>query len=324
MEKREANSLISLLKPTENNVWQGRETTVADEYWYQVVQTTYTTIREGGISILGYACDEGVRRNQGRVGAVNGPIAIRKSLAKFPVHFPLKQITDYGDVFCIGTDLEETQEKLATVVEQVVRKGNLSVVLGGGHDIAYGHFKGLYKAVNIKEDKVLGIINFDAHFDLRPKELQATSGTPFNQILKEFKQGTVRYFPIGIQKQGNTKSLFQVAENFGVTYIPFEESTLANLKAVEQNVKAFLEGLDYVYITIDLDAFSSAIAPGVSAANPVGLEYAFVEAILKILLESKKLIGFDVAEMNPEFDRDNQTAKLAARLVDFCVNSYLG
>ena len=319
MEKGETNSLKSILKPTEKGVWKGRKTSLADEYWYQVVQTTYTEIEASGIAIIGYACDEGVRRNQGRVGAVNGPITIRKSLAKFPVHFPLKQITDYGDVVCIGTDLEGTQEKLAFVVEYVVRKGKLSIVLGGGHDIAYGHFKGLYMALNTQEDKVLGIINFDAHFDLRSKEPQASSGTPFNQILQEFKQGTVSYLPIGIQEQGNTKSLYQIADKLGVSYIAFEACTQANFSAVEEKLHIFLEGIDYLYITIDMDGFSSAIAPGVSAANPIGLDYVFVEAALKILINSKKLIGLDVAEMNPDFDNDNQTAKLAARLVDFCL-----
>jgi formiminoglutamase len=83
----------------------------------------------------------------------------------------------------------------------------------------------------------------------------------------------------------------------------------------------FMEDVDYIYTTIDLDGFSSAYAPGVSAASPMGFSPAIVLESLKLILESKKLVGIDVVELNPDFDRDNQTAKLAASLIHYTLQS---
>jgi formiminoglutamase len=82
---------------------------------------------------------------------------------------------------------------------------------------------------------------------------------------------------------------------------------------------SFLEKVDHLYITIDLDGFSSAFAPGVSAASPLGLSPNFIYQALAFLLKSKKVIACDIAELNPEYDKDNSTAQLAAKLVDYIV-----
>jgi formiminoglutamase len=81
-----------------------------------------------------------------------------------------------------------------------------------------------------------------------------------------------------------------------------------------------MEDIDYLYTTIDLDGFSSAYAPGVSAASPVGFSPDIVLESLKVIIDSKKLISLDIAEMNPKYDGDQQTAKLAASLVHFVLH----
>ena len=82
----------------------------------------------------------------------------------------------------------------------------------------------------------------------------------------------------------------------------------------------FIEDVDYLYTTIDLDGFSSAYAPGVSASSPMGFSPDIVLKSLKIILESGKLLGLDVVELNPNFDVDDQTAKLAASLVHYVIH----
>lgn len=311
----------------QKSLWTGRETSpsIEPQYWYQHMQfgdlRDIETKQSSDFGLIGYACDEGVKRNFGRSGAVNGPIAIREKLGKLPLHFD-KSVMDFGDIMGLDTDLESCQKAFSLGIGSLVKKGVFPIGLGGGHDIAYGHYKGLKEA---HPNKRIGIINFDAHFDLRPIENQPNSGTPFNQILSEAnRQGeSVDYFAIGIQKQSNTKQLFEIAEKYGVNYVLSDvcDYSKENVASLQNELKLFIQNNDYLYVTIDMDGFSSAYAPGVSAPSPLGFSPNFLYKVLEFLLESKKVISCDIAELNPKYDIDVQTASLAAKLVDFIVSN---
>lgn len=311
----------------DERLWTGRSTPIDYQYWHQVIELVdlerkdlpELELGESNIAILGYAADEGVSRNQGRPGAINGPMNIRQQLSKLSVHSASK-VFDFGDVTCSENSMEGGQAVLANMVSQLVDAGMLPIVLGGGHDIAFGHYVGLSNAGKCK-DKTVGIINFDAHFDLRAVETEGNSGTPFYQIhdrlskaKKEFK-----YMAIGIQEQANTKELFDRADAFSANYIPSDACKEWQMDDVLSKITDFLAKVDYVYITIDLDGFSSAYAPGVSAPSALGFSPSFVVETLKEIFKSGKVISCDIAELNPIYDQDNCTAKLAARLVDAIV-----
>src|SRR5438477_335250 len=68
---------------------------------------------EGSIGLLGFACDEGVRRNKGRCGAANGPYAIRCALASLPIPKSDRRIIDCGNILCNDGNLETAQQQLA-------------------------------------------------------------------------------------------------------------------------------------------------------------------------------------------------------------------
>lgn len=273
-------------------------------------------------ALLGYCCDEGVRRNLGRPGSVEGPDAIRTALAKLPNHLPEETgLIDMGNVHCLEGNMEAVQNQLAHAIAELLQANLFPLVLGGGHDMAYGHFNGIKKHLN-SQHKTLGIINFDAHFDLRSNAGRNTSGTPFYQIAQDCKrEGTAfNYLCLGVRKDANTKMLFQMAAELGVHYIDNEQFTLQRMESLKEEVSGFIAKVDCIYATIDLDGFSSAYAPGVSAASPMGFSPQLVLEILKILIDSKKLLSLDLAEMNPTYDRDDQTAKLAASLLHFVMH----
>lgn len=273
------------------------------------------------IATLGYACDEGVRRNQGRIGAVEGPDAIRRQLGKVPNHLnPDTKLLDIGSILCEDGGMEETQDQLSLVLAQLLKNRIFPVLLGGGHDMAYGHFQGIKKFLN--RSSSIGIINFDAHFDLRNTANGNNSGTPFYQIAQDCKADgtTFNYLCLGIRKDANDKILFQTANKLDVSYIENERFHLRYWKAVERELQTFIGKVDALYVTIDLDGFSSAYAPGVSAASPMGFSPDIILECLKVILQSQKLISMDVAEMNPKYDVDQQTAKLAASLIHFVVH----
>jgi formiminoglutamase len=304
--------------------WQGRNDGKEwlQQRWWQVVETItlgeiQKTNLQHSIVLAGFSCDEGVARNKGRVGAASGPEALRYSFGNLPIHFSKeKKIYDVGNVVCKNSNLEEAQEYLSTIVSTILERKGFPVLLGGGHEILYGHYLGVRKTF---PGKNVGVINFDAHFDLRSNaETGATSGTGFYQIAEDCKKekNEFLYFALGIQESGNTRELFERATQLNAEYILARDLHFSKLEKIKTQLQNFLEKTDAVCLTIDLDVFVSADAPGVSAPSANGLRYdlLFYE-IMKFLSGSGKIISMDIAELNPQFDIDNRTAKLAANII---------
>ncbi len=272
-----------------------------------------------GFAFLGFKSDVGVRLNKGRPGAAKGPDSIRSELKNLPCQFS-KDIAlfDAGDISAVDNNLEEAQEALSIAVERILDLNLFPILLGGGHEIVFGHYKGIFNYLKAKnEEKNIGIINFDAHFDLRPYPKGGTSGTMFKQIsdLTEDKDINYSYFCIGIQKYGNTVSLFNTAHELGVEYLLAKDMISMDYYAMLEKLDDFIRQQDHIYITVDTDVFSSAFAPGVSAPQPLGLDPEKVLIFLKYILRSNKTISFDIAEVSPRFDQDDTTANLASIII---------
>lgn len=270
------------------------------------------------IAFLGFCCDEGVRRNLGRVGAKEGPLAIRKALRNFAVHFKPERLWlfDAGDVICPEENLEAAQELLGKKIHQLLTAGYHPIVLGGGHEIAYGHFNGIH-AFTQQKNKSAGIINLDAHFDLRRYEAAGTSGTPFlqiNNLLNQHGQ-QLHYLVLGINEAANTKALFNTATTLGVHWHPYAALTDSNLENILSAIKSFANKVDYLYLSLDLDVISEAHAPGVSAPATFGVQPHIIRMLLREIIGTNKMISFDIAELNPNYDIDGRTARLAAHMI---------
>ncbi|WP_088323667.1 formimidoylglutamase [Polaribacter tangerinus] len=312
--------LIENYIPGNQKNWTGRHTENSLQYWYQIIETENVTKKfsKANFGLIGYACDEGVRRNLGRVGAKNGPKNIRTKLAKIPFHFQDKKIIDFGDITCNDDKLENCQRSFSEVIGKLISQKIIPIGLGGGHDIAYANFNGIKKGIKDFKNHKIGILNFDAHFDLRKTTNLSNSGTPFYQILSE--NNNVYYLPIGIQQQSNTKELYEIAANNSVEFISnFDCSELTN--QLKDKLQSFIDNIDYLYLTIDLDGFSSAYAPGVSAPSPLGFSPKFMYDIIPFILKTHKVVSCDIAELNPKYDIDNHTATLAARIIDCIVSN---
>ncbi|MEK9613154.1 MAG: formimidoylglutamase, partial [Flavobacteriaceae bacterium] len=301
---------------------------IGKQYGYQFIKNlnlnhSSTQLYEGeypDIALLGYACDEGVRRNKGRVGALEGPDVLKHEWGKLSYHHYEKRVVDLGNLICPDRKMENCQKELSNCIHYLLANSIFPIVLGGGHDMAYGHFKGLWEFLKSDSKSRIGIINFDAHFDLRPLLNQAHSGTPFYQILMEHPK-RVDYFAIGIQESSNSPELFDIARKNQVEYLLNHECNGIDFQAVTDRLATFVEKNDYLYLSVDMDGFSSAFAPGVSAPSPMGLDPFFVLKTLQYLFHTQKVISCDIAELNPRFDSDQQTANLAARLVDFIISA---
>ena len=309
--------------------WDGRVDS-EDDFdsfrWHQWVETIDLNDKDLkpfqgklGFVFLGYACDAGVEFNKGRTGAAKGPDSIRKKLVNMPCQFSKEvKLFDAGTVSCENSTLEESQDSLAMAVEKLLDLNLFPILLGGGHEIAFGHYKGILNHLKSKgEEKNIGIINFDAHFDLRSYPKGGTSGTMFKQIsdLTDVHDINYSYFCIGIQKHSNTVRLFNTAEKLGVEYILAKDIENTNYHLINEKLDDFIKDQDHLYVTVCSDVFSSAFAPGVSAPQPLGLDPEKLLIFLKHILRSRKTVSFDIAEVSPRFDQDDATANLASVII---------
>lgn len=301
-------------------LWQGRQDSDLPERFWQVVKlidlTTEALPEDDNytFAIIGFGSDEGVKRNLGRIGASQGPDILKRTLANLPFnHAASIHVYDVGNINCLDQDLESAQAALAQVVEMMLLSGCHPIVIGGGHETAWGHYQGI---AGTEYANNLGIVNFDAHFDLRPllnSEL-GTSGTPFTQIAanREEEGLDFNYFCVGIQPMANTLSLYEEAEILGVEFI--EASDLSNIESIESFAE-FMENHDNIYVSICLDMFSSCVAPGVSSPQPLGVMPQNMLPYLRLLAASNKVISLDIVELAPRYDYDNNTARLGSQLL---------
>ena len=302
------------MKKTPSFNWAGRtdhETDWNQFRYHQIIGD------EADCVLIGFECDEGVRRNNGRVGAAGAPNALRAALSNMAWRLPAgSHLADAGNVVCIGEQLEEAQQELGLFVKTHLDERRTPIILGGGHETFYGHYLGARGFLG--QEKKLGIINIDAHFDMRPYDEKPSSGTMFRQILEN--DANAGYLVLGIQRYGNTESLFQKADEFGCEYICEDELTDENMNAA---IDAFISEHDAIILTLCMDVLEASAAPGVSAPSPFGLNPKVVRSIIRKVVGNSKTLSFDIAEVNPTLDPDGRTVKLGANLVNEAIMAFL-
>jgi formiminoglutamase len=275
-------------------------------------------LRENQPVLVGFPQDEGVRRNLGRPGAAEAPNAIRHFFYRLTpwdattgVDLAGLDLLDIGNIRITGT-LEQSQEALAEVVGAILAAKAVPIVLGGGHETAYGHYLGYVRA-----GLPVGIINLDAHLDVRPSEPnRGHSGSPFRQAMEHPSQPLPgdRYTCLGAQPHAVSRQHFDYVQQRGGT-VKWAGDVRDRLCSEFQEQRERLgRGGCPLYVTLDSDVVQSANVPGVSAPNPLGLSGREVIACAR-LAGKLGVASFDVVEINPPLDRDGQSTRWAALAV---------
>jgi formiminoglutamase len=210
---------------------------------------------------------------------------------------------DLGDLEISG-DVESDQRNLGETLAHHVVRGAFVIVLGGGHETSYGHFLGYAFA-----ERKVDILNWDAHADVRElKEGKGHSGSPFRQAIEDSSGACRRYWVAGLQPHAVAKAHLELVQRQGRAVWRDEVSP--------RYIEVLYSGIESpTLVSFDLDAVSQAEAPGVSAPNPGGLSS---DLWLKAAFEtgrSPAVTSADIVELNPRFDPDGQTARLAALTV---------
>jgi formiminoglutamase len=285
------------------------------EYW----RGNPAALKPGHGVLVGFPQDEGVRRNHGRPGAAEAPAQIRHWLYRLTPwdaqdgidlaeHPPL----DVGNVRIAG-NLEESQQALGEIIGAILRTGAVPIVLGGGHETAYGHYLGYIAA-----GRRVGIINIDAHLDVRPAvDGQGHSGSPFRQALEHPSDPLPgpHYVCLGAQPHGVSRQHLLYATQRRCVVRWAGEVARSLKEQFEKERDRLAEAGCTVYLSLDADAVDVADVPGVSAPNSAGLPAAEVVACVRLAGESPQVSSFDLVEINPSHDRDHQSARWAALVV---------
>jgi formiminoglutamase len=267
--------------------------------------------RDGPAAVLlGFPSDEGVGRNGGRVGAAEGPRALRAALYRLTpdsreprLEALLRRTRDLGDLDVTG-DLEIDQRNLGQLLAPHLDRGALVIVLGGGHETSYGHFLGYVTA-----RRTVDILNWDAHADVRElKNGSGHSGSPFRQAIEDASGACRRYVVAGVEPHLVSRDhLDYVQQHGGVIWR--DGLDRAAIDSIYGSMGS------PTMVSFDLDALNQGEAPGVSAPNAAGLTSELWLAAAYAAGRSRSVTSVDVVELNPRVDRDDQTARLAALTV---------
>ena len=246
----------------------------------------------------------------GRSGSRFGPAAIRQisvQLAwehqRYPWDFDVRdklKIIDCGDLVYASGDNEQMCKRLSEHIEKLVKLQKLVVNLGGDHFITLPVLRGLHQALG----KKLSIIHFDAHSDTYEVGSRCDHGTMFYHAVKEGLIDPAHSVQVGIRTEYDKNLAFTVLDGNKIQEMPLVD--------VISKIKDVVAGNE-VHVTFDIDCLDPAFAPGTGTPVCGGLSSYQALKILRGLI-GEKIVGFDMVEVAPSYDRSEITALAAATL----------
>ena len=272
---------------------------------------TLPNVEAHHFQILGFPDDEGIRINGGRGGASEAPDRIRQFFYKMTPEASLLQkfsLEDRGNMSLEGT-LAERHERGRKIIYELAQKKQRWISLGGGHDYGYCDTTGFLQA---NHDQKPLIVNFDAHADVRPTDKGFSSGTPFFRLMTEFSAQCC-LIEVGLQPQCNSPYHVRWLTEHGGKILWRDQ---ISEKGVEEALLQLVPlTIHPAFISVDIDALSSALAPGCSQSWASGLEWREFIRAFDFLIESFDVRGLGIYEVSPPLDQDDKTSKLAALIM---------
>ncbi|MBL8744875.1 MAG: formimidoylglutamase [Phycisphaerae bacterium] len=277
------------------------------------------------IALLGLPDDLGVRMNNGRPGAAQGPTAFRAALARFGANWdavhqrPLTPaVWDAGDVIpARGGDekaLAETHQRVTDACLALHRANLLVVCIGGGHDLTFP----AVRAASQSARRPMGGVSIDPHLDVRETP---GSGMAFRALIEHGHLDPASFTVLGAGRFANSDAHVQWLASRDGAIVPSEllqRDLLASLAA------ALRRAGESRFVSFDLDSLDAAYAPGVSAINPCGLTPSEAASLVRAVGADPRVTHFDLMELAPPHDEHARTARIAAFLFLSFLSGFTG
>lgn len=203
------------------------------------------------------------------------------------------------------------------MAQQILSSHGRILSFGGGHD--YGYPDGaafLESCRTTANNRKPLVINFDAHLDVRSSEKGLSSGTPFYRLMEKYGD-SFDLIELGIQSQCNSSYHIDWCRERGARLLFWEDIMFSGEPAAVV-VGRFLEEELLrprpVFLSIDIDGFSSSIAMGCSQSWATGWSAEEFFPVFHMFLSRWDVRSLGIYEVSPPLDQDNRTAKLAAQI----------
>jgi guanidinopropionase len=271
-----------------------------------------TSTTDLDIALVGVPMDLGVSN---RPGARFGPRAVRTIERIGPYHPTMRAVpksrvraADVGDVpFRSRYSLEQSLEDIERYFSALKTQGVRPLSVGGDHSITYPILKALGR------EAPLGLVHIDAHCDTMGAYdgSKFHHGGPFRLAVLDGVLDPERTIQIGIR--GSSNMFWEFSHDSGMTVIYMEDFMRMGVAAVIEKARDVV-GDQPIYISVDVDGFDPAYAPGTGTPEAGGLEAREGLALLRGL-QGLTVAGADVVEVAPEYDPTTNTSQLAAQIL---------
>jgi guanidinopropionase len=271
-----------------------------------------TSVAGLDVAAVGVPMDLGVSN---RPGARFGPRAVRTIERIGPYHATFRTVpkaqvraADVGDVPCRSRySLEQSLEDIERYYTALKADGVRPLSVGGDHSITYPILKALGR------DTPVGLVHIDAHCDTMGAfdGSKFHHGGPFRLAVLDGVLDPERTIQIGIR--GSSSMFWEFSHVSGMTVIYMEDFMRMGIEGVVERARAVV-GDGPTYISIDVDGFDPAFAPGTGTPEAGGLTSREGIALLHGLA-GLHIIGADVVEVAPQYDPSTNTSQLGAQLL---------
>lgn len=303
---------LSYFKPAGKAVFKDRFTTKANE-----LLTDWEPGMTSDFGIVGVPLS---KSSISHSGAAFAPEAIRSVLQSYTTfsgstNTEFRQpILDFGDIYMNPTDITENQLRAYEGMLSALQTEAATwwVILGGDHSISYSAIKAFQEHYG-----KTGIIQFDAHHDLRNMEDGGpTNGTPFRRLLEDRIIDGKHLVQIGIRDFTNAKEYLKYAKEQNVTVYTMEDvGRLSVISLLEKELARLADQVDIIYLSVDMDVLDQAFAPGCPAIGPGGMDSKTLLEGISFAAKHNKVQAMDIVEIDPTMDFRNMTSRLAAYIL---------
>lgn len=196
---------------------------------------------------------------------------------------------------------------LERIVDELINDGKFPIVVGGDHSISSGFFKSL-----IKRSKTMGVIQLDAHADLR--DSYEGSAQSHACVMARLREMTPHTLQIGIRSMAVEEATLIKADNLSVC-------TMHQWRHGQFDLQRALEALpEKVFITLDVDVFDWSVIAATGTPEPGGLGWYETLELLNTIFSMKEVVGFDVVELacsSTDINSPFAIAKLIYKMIGF-------
>ena len=218
---------------------------------------------------------------------------------------PIK-VVDCGNVTADMFDPYEHYRRAQAAAEKIFASGAVLITLGGDHGVPIPIMRALPK------DQKITLVHIDAHLDWRDNVNGVREGysSPIRRASEMDWIGDI--FQIGMRGIGSARiGEVEDARAYGSRLISAYELHDMGMAAVLDEIP---NGGPY-YLTIDADGLDPTIMPAVNAPTPGGVTWLQIHKLIHGLVRKGRVLGMDLVEISPAFEKGNMTLVHAERLL---------